>query len=197
MKSIDYNIEIKDTYSLHENENISISISLDNQKSYDEYIIKYALIYSDPQYTNLYDYVTYKDDNYATGGDKIEYYEDEYIDEYIGRSSYFKIIKNGFISTNCENDKFSLCKQETDNEICIIYINEETDSKTSSSIPIIYSDSDLTEPIIYSDSYLTYINKNDEIKKCSINEILNNNCKEEITDEQIDEIYKDLKKILI
>ena len=44
------NSEIKQNYSLLQNENVSISISLENQTIKDEYIIKLALVVSEPEY---------------------------------------------------------------------------------------------------------------------------------------------------
>ena len=204
--SLLYNTEIKGNYSLINNENISISISLEDQKIKDEYIIKLAIIVSEPDYINLKDYITDID---ISKGDENEnlYYTSK---EYIGKTSYFRIIKDGFLSTDCKDEECSLCREE-DNDKCITCKNdftleeEEKICKTpiKSTIPIKIFSSILntqsssidiknlkTSIIIYDN------NKTEEINKCSKDLILNKNCNEIITDEQIRMIYGELKNIL-
>ena len=188
-------LEIKQDYYLQENENISISISIENQNEKDEYIIKYALVYSDPDYSNLYDYV----DFYVSKTEESDYYSDEFIEEYIGRTAYFKIIKNGILSTNCENEECLLCKQEGNNNVCIkcqgIYniVNNEkicklpdtTEAEVSTVIqPDITTEKAKETNIVSENSF------------CSNIEIINNECHENITNQQIEEIYDELLNIL-
>ena len=204
--SILYNIEIKGNYSLLNNENISISISLEEQNIKDEYIIKLALIVSEPDYINLNDYITDID---ISKGDENEfsYYTPK---EYIGKTSYFRIIKDGLLSTDCKNEECSLCKEE-DNDKCITckhdFIIEEEEkickapmTFTIPSTMILstlniqsssYDTKNLISSIIFYDN-----NKTKEINKCSNEQILNKNCNEIITDEQIGMIHEELKKIL-
>ena len=82
--------EINSNSFLTENENISISVSLENQTINEKYIIEYALTLSNPDYINLNDYIIDIDKTY---GDSKEgnFYN---IEEYIGRTSFFKIVKN-------------------------------------------------------------------------------------------------------
>ena len=199
------NKEIKGNYSLHGNENISISISLEEQKVKNDYIIKMAIVVSEPEYQNLNDYITDID---ISKGDKREnsYYKPK---EYIGKTSYFKIIKNGFLSTDCKSEECSLCLKE-DNEKCINCKNEFTlkeeekicKTPVMSTIPSIMPSTldtqsssigirNITSSTIIYDTKTTV-----EITKCSIEQILANICSEKITDEQIGLVHEELKKIL-
>jgi len=204
------NTEIKGNYTLHKNENISISISLKDQKVKNEYIIKLALVVSEPEYEYLNDYITDID---ISKGDEYEnlYYKPK---EYIGKTSYFKIVKNGFLSTECESEECSLCKKEDEDEDdeCITCKNdfvieeEEKICKTSvmSTIPstIMLSTfniqssnidiNNLASSNIISDTKII-----DKIEECSVKQILDNVCNEKITDEQIGIVYEELKNILI
>ena len=125
LKSITYNASITSNYFLKDNEIFSISIPLDNQNDSEKYNIKYAIVYSDPKYQNLYDYVTYKNDSLGNIWNEWNQYSYEYIAEYVGRISYFTIIKNGNLTTNCENEFCALCKQN-DNKNCIVCKEEYT-----------------------------------------------------------------------
>ena len=196
------NTEIKGNYTLHENENISISISLEDQKVKNEYIIKLALVVSEPEYKYLNDYITDID---MSKGDKYEslYYTPK---EYIGKTSYFKIVKNGFLSTECESEECSLCKKEDEDEDedkddeCITCKNDctiEDDEKicktpvmstipstiTISNLNIQSSNIDINN--IISSNIISDTKIIDKIEECSINQILDNICNEKITDEQI------------
>jgi hypothetical protein len=115
------NTEIKGNYSLHENENISISISLEEQNIKNEYIIKLALVVSEPEYKYLNNYITYIDISKGDENENLYYIAKEYI----GKTSYFKIIQNGLLSTDCESEECSLCMKE-DNYKCITCKNEFT-----------------------------------------------------------------------
>ena len=178
---------------MQENENISISISIENQNEKEEYIIKYALVYSDPDYANLYDYV----DFYDSKAVESDYYSDEYIEEYIGRTSYFKIIKNGILSTNCGNEECLLCKQEGNTCIkCENVYNIINNEK-------ICGNPDTTEveqsTYIQEDTTTEKASETDVTSKnpfCSTTDILNNECHEKITNQQIGEIYDELLYIL-
>ena len=190
-----------------QNENISISISLENQTIKDEYLIKFALIVSEPEYNNLNNYTIDID---ISKGDENEilYYTPK---EYIGKTAYFKIIKNGLLSTDCEDEECSLCK-EGEKDKCITckndfdIINWEKICKPpvilsipsfimSSSILNTESTSlynqNITSSIIISEDI-----KTEEIKICSNGQILDKKCNEIITDEQILMIHKELKNIL-
>ena len=177
------NTEIKQNYSLLQNENISISISLNNQNIKDEYIIKLALVVLEPDYISLNDFISDID---ISKGDENErlYYSPK---EYIGKTSYFKITKDGVLSSDCENEECSLCI-EGDNPKCITYKNDFTiiEGEKICKIP-----SMSTFPISIISSTL-----NTQIKNCSTQQILDNKCNEIITDEQIDEIYEELKNLL-
>ena len=176
------NNEIKGNYSLIQNENISISISLENQNIKDEYIIKLSLVVSEPEYINLNDYITDIDNSKGDENENLYYTQKEYI----GKTSYFKIIKDGLLSTNCENE-CSLCT-EGENAKCISCKNnfKIVEGEKICKIP-----SMSTIPFSIISSTL-----NTQINKCSNQQILNNNCSEIITDEQINEIYKELKNLL-
>ena len=202
------NTEIKGNYSLLQNENVSLSISLENQKIKDEYLVKIALIVSEPEYKNLNDYVMDID---KSKGDENEslYYTPK---EYVGKTAYFKIIKNGLLSTNCEDEECSLCK-EGDKDKCITCINDfdiiegekickpsiisTIPSNIMSSSSILNTEStsfyneNITSSIILSEDF-----KTEEIKKCSKEQIFDKNCNEIITDEQILTIYEELENIL-
>jgi len=201
--------EIKGNYSLVQNENISISISLENQAIKDEYLIKFALIVSEPEYQYLNNYTIDID---ISKGDENEnlYYTPK---EYIGKTAYFKIIKDEFLSTDCVDEECSLCI-ERDNK-CITCKNDFTIIEgekickptpiSISTIPSILMSSssnlnresssfyiqNITTSIILSENI-----KTEEIKKCSNEQILDKNCSEIITDEQILIIHEKLKNIL-
>ena len=215
------NNNIRENYLLNENENITISISLDNQNTKDEYIIKYALIYSDPSYTNLYDYVDYADNTY-NNGDESSYYSGEYIDEYVGRASYFKILKNGKLTTNCGMEDCNLCLTNT-NDNCIACNNEyyKISGKKNCKFSIVTTlpkpIPETTSPIIPTTIITTIIHTTTITTKVTINttpketsliditeeyqgclnkDILNNKCHDKITNEQIGEVYDEIKNIL-
>ena len=218
------NTEIKANYSLLQNEKISLSISLGNQTIKDEYIMKIALIVSEPEYKNLNDYIIDIDTSKGDENEKL-YYTPR---EYIGKTAYFKIIKNGLLSTDCEDKECSLCK-EGEKDKCITckydfdFIRGEKICKPPpiSTIPSIimsatstlntestsfdiqnitstlntestsFDIQNITSSIIFSEDI-----KTEEIKKCSNDQILDKNCNEIITDEQIFMIHEELKNIL-
>jgi len=194
---------------LVQNENISISISLENQAIKDEYLIKFALIVSEPEYQYLNNYTIDID---ISKGDENEYlyYTPK---EYIGKTAYFKIIKDEFLSTDCVDEECSLCI-ERDNK-CITCKNDFTITEgekickptpiSISTIPSILMSSSSNLNIESSSFYIQNITtsiilseniKTDEIKKCSNEQILDKNCNEIITDEQILIIHEKLKNIL-
>ena len=201
--------EIKANYSLLQNENIFISISLENQTIKDEYLIKFALIVSEPEYKNLNDYITDID---TSKGDENEnlYYTPK---EYIGKTAFLKIIKDGLLSTDCEDENCSLCN-EGEKGKCITckydfdIISGEKICKPPviSTIPSIIMSSSISTLNTESTSFdiqniatsifLSENIKTEEIKKCSIEQILDKNCNEIITDEQILMIHEELKNIL-
>ena len=111
--------EIYQNNSLIENETIIISISLDVPDIIEEYLIEYALTLSNPNYEKINDYITIIDKNYGDGNEE-RYYSSN---EYIGRTSFFKIIKNNSLSSICQNVECSLCYQENNN-ICLTCQNE-------------------------------------------------------------------------
>ena len=180
--SILNNTEIKGNYLLLNNENISISISLEDQNIRDEYIIKIALVVSEPDYINLKDYII--DIDISKGDDNENlFYKPK---EYIGKTSYFKIIKDGLLSTDCLDEECSLCKKG-DNDKCISckndfsIIEEEKICKTPliSTIPstIISSNLNTQHSSIaiqnLSSSIIIYDNtKTEEKKKCLNEQIL-------------------------
>jgi len=204
--SILNNTEIKGNYLLLNNENITISISLEDQNIRDEYLVKIALVVSEPDYINLKDYIIDID---ISMGDENEnlYYKPK---EYIGKTSYFRIIKDGLLSTDCEDEECSLCKKG-DNDKCISckngfsIIEEEKICKTpfistissiivSSNLNTEYSSIDIQN---LSSSIIIYDNtKTEEKNKCSKERILKNNCNE-IIEEKNEIIYEELKYILI
>ena len=180
--SILNNTEIKGNYLLLNNENISISISLEDQNIRDEYIIKIALVVSEPDYINLKDYII--DIDISKGDDNENlFYKPK---EYMGKTSYFKIIKDGLLSTDCLDEECSLCKKG-DNDKCISckndfsIIEEEKICKTPliSTIPstIISSNLNTQHSSIaiqnLSSSIIIYDNtKTEEKKKCLNEQIL-------------------------
>ena len=190
---------MNDKYGLlNINENISISISLENQENIDIYNIKFALVLSEPNYNNINDYISFVSNQYLNEEEEI-YYNPK---DYIGRHSYFKIIRNHILSTNeCENEECSLCYEDIKNN-CISCNGEYKISEgfkiceyITSSIPI----SDLntrkeydTNINILQETFKENIN-NEEIKGCTKNIILNNECKEKLTSSQIEEIYGEIK----
>ena len=119
LKSMTYNTYITQNYYLQDNEITSISISWVNQNAIEKYSIKYAVVCSDPEYNELYNYVTYKNDSLGNDEEENKYIY-EYIDEYVGRTSYFTIIKKGILTTDCENEFCSLCEIEDGNKYCIV-----------------------------------------------------------------------------
>ena len=178
--------EIKGNYSLIQNENVSISISIENQNNKEEYIIKLALVVSEPEYVNLKYYIADID---ISKGDEHEnlYYIPK---EFVGKTAYFKIIKDGLLSTECENEECSLCTEENDAK-CITCKNDFNiiEGEKICRTPIMSTIPNIPISIIPSDL-------NINIKKCSTPQILDNSCSEIITDEQIDEIYKELTNLL-
>ena len=166
IKSVLNNNEINKDYLF--NKNISISISLDGQKTKENYMIKFALILSEPEYNKINDYTIDINDTYADDNEE-KYYSRE---KYIGRTSYFRIIKNYYLSTTCENKECSLCYYLEKNNICVTCNNG-------------YSLID-GKKICFSTS-LTISHE------CSYNDILNNKCNKTIKGEQIGEIYKQIK----
>ena len=204
------NTEIKGNYSLLQNENVSISISIENQTIKDEYLIKFALIVSEPEYKKLNDYIEYIDISKGDDNEK-SYYTPK---EYVGKTTYFKIIKDGLLSKNCEKEECSLCK-EGESDKCItcnydftlikgekickpppittipsfssIIMTSTLNSQSSS-----FNNQNITSSsIIFSENI-----KTEEIKKWSNEQILDKNSNEIITDEQILMIHKELTNIL-
>ena len=149
------------------NKNVSISISLDNQKTKENYMIKFALILSEPEYNKINDYIIDINDTYADDNEE-KYYSRE---KYIGRTSYLRIIKNYYLSTSCENKECSLCYLEKNNS-CVTCKNG-------------YSLIDGKK--VCSPSLLTILHE------CSYNDILKNKCNKKIKEEQIGKMYKSFK----
>ena len=76
--SILNNTEIKGNYLLLNNENITISISLKDQNIRDEYIVKIALVVSEPDYINLNDYIIDIDISMGDENENLYYKPKEY-----------------------------------------------------------------------------------------------------------------------
>ena len=152
--------------------------------------MKIALIVSEPEYKNLNDYIIDIDTSKGDENEKL-YYTPR---EYIGKTAYFKIIKNGLLSTDCEDKECSLCK-EGEKDKCITckydfdFIRGEKICKppSISTIPSIimsatstlntestsFDIQNITSSIILSEDI-----KTEEIKKCSNDQILDKNCNE-------------------
>ena len=197
IKSITNDVDITNDYYLNENDITSISISLDNQNTKEEYIVKYAIVYSDPDYEDLYNYVTNMDLNYDQGDESNYYYDDEYIDEYVGRTSYLTIIKNGELTTECENEYCSLCKKETNILSCITCTGDYTISNGEKicSIPIETTLPLIQTTIINFEDNSEVLTNQTENQAFSIVDYLVNKYQGKITNEQYDEICQYLKDI--
>ena len=120
IKSVLNKTQIYQNYYLVKNESISLSVSLENQNSKEEFTIEYSLILSSPEYNTLDNYITDIDETYADENEENNYNNTE---EYVGRTSFFKIIKNNSLSNFCENEKCLLCYQDYNN-ICITCEND-------------------------------------------------------------------------
>ena len=170
------------------NENISISISLENQENIETYNINFALVLSEPNYNNINDYTSFIDNQFGNGQEENYYNQNDFI----GRHSYFKIIKNHLLSkSGCENEECALCYGDIKSK-CITCNGEYKISEgfklcdnnlITYSIPI--SDLNTEEELdtnknIVQESYKEKTN-NEEIKECIKDFILNNGCKEKLT----------------
>ena len=102
---------------LTENETFLISISLKNQSPIEEYIIEYTIISNNPIYSNFNNYISEIDNTYGDANEENNYNSEEYI----GKTSFFKIVKKNFLSENCQNEEYLLCYQDDNynNNICI------------------------------------------------------------------------------
>ena len=220
LKSMTYNTYITQNYSLQDDEITSISISWDNQNAIEKYSIKYAVVYSDPGYNELYNYVDFKNDSLGNGEESNNYIKDEYIDEYVGRTSYFTIIKNGKLTTDCGNAFCSLCKIEDGNKYCIVcekgyiisngrkicHIPIETtvpqalttviDANPETTIIPIETTLPLPKTTIFTTNLNIFTTEIINNQICSNDEILQNKCHGKITNEQYELIYQNLKELL-
>ena len=166
--SLNKNIINKDDI-LNENENIIISISLENQDIIEQYIIKFALVLSDPPYNKINKYINNINNNFSDGNEE-QYYSQQ---DYIGRHSYYKIVKNNLLSTICKSEECSLCYENNRNK-CIT-CNQEY------SILEGYKECK------------NNINPKTDTRECSNEEILNNKCNGKLTNSQIKEVYTLIK----
>ena len=107
--------EIKENDLLKDDTNILVSVSLSNQSNKEEYIIKYALIISDPIYNNIDYYKVGVNLTYADENEELFYQQEEYV----GRTSFFKIIKNNILLTTCDDEDCLMCYQEDSTNICL------------------------------------------------------------------------------
>ena len=98
--------------------------------------------------------------------------------DYIGKSSNFDIIIKYPLTNNCQNYSCALCTDE-ENYMCVTCKYNFTFNSEKKKICI--------------PNHTKSSESEAEIPKCLINEILDGNCSEKMTNEQIDEIYKILK----
>ena len=100
-------IEINSIISI--GENVSLFFNSINDYKIKNYSIEYAYVLKEPDYDDIIknNYLTYIDDSY---GNKIENEKNYYkYYEYIGKSSYFNIIINDNITTDCNSVLCNLC----------------------------------------------------------------------------------------
>ena len=112
----------KDIYqndTLTDNEDILVSILIEEPDIIQEYIIEYALTVSKPDYNNINDYITDIDNSYGDENER-DFYNSS---ECVGKTSFLKIIKNTSLSKICQNEECSLCYKENKN-ICLTCRNE-------------------------------------------------------------------------
>ena len=181
LSSFNYN-EIKEKDILEYDTNILLSISLSDQSNKEEYIIKYALIISDPIYNNIDYYAV--DFNYTYGDEnEKDFYQQG---EYVGRTSLFKIIKNNILLTTCDDKNCSLCYQEDNNNICLTCRDKFTILEKTKICKEIVSSLLAIPPTIIKEG-----------EKCPINDIFEKKCNRKIVTEEVRGIYKKLKNILV
>ena len=230
--------EIYQNDTLTDNEDILVSILLEDPDISQEYIIEYALTVSEPDYNNINDYTTDIDNRYGDENER-DFYNSS---ECVGKTSFLKIIKNASLSAICQNEECSLCYKDNknicitcrneyvnlnDNKICrtpittlpiqttipIISTNIMMDKDTSSlisesftnkNIPIdttlvngdksyVRVETTISEKIMTTEIILSNITESIKKGECSNEEILLNQCNKKITNEQIGDIYEELK----
>ncbi len=173
-------------------DNDCLTLSFDSNYSYLEaanYTIEYAYVLAEPDLKYLENYKYYEDSSIINITEYIKDYNLNRKKDYIGKSSNFNIIVKYPLTNNCQNYSCALCTDE-ENYMCITCIYNFTFNNKGKKICIpnhTKSESEVEiEKYTNSESVV-------EIPKCLTNEIINGNCTEKMTNEQIDEIYQILK----
>ena len=189
--------------SLEENEYLSLIFQSNEEYIGMNYSIEYAFVIEEPEYSKINDYISNKDDSLANNNEE-NYYTQE---EYIGKTAFFNItIKEDLIST-C-NDKCSLCYRR-DINLCTICkynytFNEEEKIcfpnpllqtiTLSSSLSAFEREKSTT---LSSSSLLVSSSIKVEDLKCIKQQIIDGKCSDNISNEQIQEIYDYIKENII
>ena len=177
------------------------------------YTIQYAFILTEPNYGTPNDYLLYIGDNLGNRiKDERHYYQKH---EYIGKTSTFNIIIRESLTNSCSEDICSLCYITENTCITCKYTfayNENNNTKTCfnlsagyigenlSSVPINNQISEIT----YNNLFTYVINKGTDknkdesdnisnILKCANEEVISGKCGLELSNEQIQSFYEDLK----
>ena len=158
-----------------------LTLSFPSNYSYLEaanYTIEYAYVLKESDPLNIQRYIYLEDSSIINNAEYIIDYYLNMNNDYIGKSSNFNIIIKYPLTNNCQNYSCALCTGE-ENYMCVTCKYNFTFNSEGKKICIpnhTKSDSDI------------------EIPKCLTDEILDGNCSEKMTNEQIEQIYQILKE---
>ena len=109
------NLPIISNYTMSQNENFTLKFSTNNAYIKNNYTIEYALVITEGDYNDINEFTYKKEKEGIEDGEEI--YGGE---EYIGRTSYYKIlIKEELTTLNCNNDNEDICSLCVDNNYCV------------------------------------------------------------------------------
>ena len=157
-----------------------LTLSFPSNYSYLEaanYTIEYAYVLKEPHLLNMKPNKYFEGSIINNGSKYLFDYLMNSNNDYIGKSSNFNIIIKYSLTNNCQNYSCALCTDE-ENYMCVTCKYNFTFNSEKKKICIPNHTKSESEA---------------EIPKCLTNEILDGNCSEKMTNEQIDEIYKILK----
>ena len=190
---VDSNDEkISNDYFLKKSDKIKLFIQKQKQYSTFNCIFKYAVVVSEPEFSEFNKYPKEYND---TGTNKEEnFFEHQ---NYIGKYNYYNIsLSQNLTEIGCPN-KCDLCNQ-INPEICITCNNfsyyDENNNKLCE-LNIINTNSP-SAVITIKEKTETIINDSDDLN-CSLINIIRNKCSEDLTPEQGKEVYSYLKSNLI
>ena len=165
------NTELTNDYELGENELLKIYFDK-TELSKGEYKIEYKGVVTEPNFNIFILYPEFNDTTYQQNNDYSHNFEKL---EYYGKTAYYIINITNDLTSDCLNN----CRLCYKNSVCICKNEDNSDNNDNS------------------DKNDNSDNNDNSNNYCTLDNIMNNKCKDIINDEQIKELYIKVKEILL